>query len=83
MRIKEAFGINDAFLQYLTQFNLIIPDDCQLRTTVFQKCVKLNTKIDSEVSARTIGTVAGHTTAVVGSLTRKVHQLENLFRVQT
>ncbi|CAF2985262.1 unnamed protein product [Rotaria sp. Silwood2] len=65
--IKEAFGINDAFCQYLTQFNLIIQNDSHLQTSVFKKYVVVKAKTDSEVSARTIGTVTGHTAAVVGS----------------
>ncbi|CAF4019475.1 unnamed protein product [Rotaria sordida] len=66
-KIREAFGINDDFGQYLLQFNLII-DNGLLQTSVFRKYVKVQEiKKDSKLDAKAIGTAAGYATAVVGT----------------
>ncbi|CAF4437017.1 unnamed protein product, partial [Rotaria sp. Silwood2] len=66
-KIREAFGINEDFGQYLIQFNLTI-DDGLLQTSVFRKYVKTHeTKKELKLDAKAIGTAAGYTTAVVGT----------------
>ncbi|UJR07860.1 hypothetical protein I4U23_012143 [Adineta vaga] len=65
--IEDAYGIDKLFLQYITDCNLTIDDGSHLKTSVFKDCVKTETKIDSDVSVRTIGTIAGQTAAVAGS----------------
>ncbi|CAF3703825.1 unnamed protein product [Rotaria sp. Silwood1] len=66
-KIREAFGINDDFSQYLIQFNLTI-EDGSLQTSVFRTYVATQeTKKKPKFDAKAIGTVAGHTTAVVGT----------------
>ncbi|CAF4284436.1 unnamed protein product [Rotaria sp. Silwood2] len=65
--IREAFGINDEFGQYLNQFNLTIDNDL-LQTSVFRKYIKTQEmKKESKLDAKAIGTAAGHATAVVGT----------------
>jgi GTPase SAR1 family protein len=58
--IRDAFGIDDALRQYLTQFHLII-DNYKLRTSVFEDCVEVRElQNNSKVDKKWIGRVAGY-----------------------
>jgi len=64
--IRDAFGIDDTLLQYLTQFHLIIYN-YKLQTSVFDGCVEIReSQNNSKLDAKWVGRVAG-TALVVSS----------------
>ena len=64
--IRKAFGIDDNFRQYLSQFHLIIYN-YKLQTSVFETCVEVKElQNNSKLDAKWVGRAAG-TALVVGS----------------
>jgi GTPase SAR1 family protein len=70
--IREAFGINDTLLQYITQFHLIIYN-YKLQTSIFEKCVEIKAvQNNSKLDARWVGRAAGTALVVGGGFTEDI-----------
>jgi GTPase SAR1 family protein len=70
--IRDAFGIDETFRQYLKQFHLIIYN-YKLQTSVFEDCVEIKeSQIKSKLDAKWVGRTAGTALIVGGALTDDV-----------
>jgi hypothetical protein len=70
--IRDAFGIDEIFRQYLIQFNLVIYN-YKLQTSVFEECVEIReSQIKSKLDAKWVGRTAGTALIVGGALTDDV-----------
>jgi energy-coupling factor transporter ATP-binding protein EcfA2 len=73
-RIRDAFGIDDALRQYLTQFHLIIYN-YKLQTSQFKDCVEIKElHIDSKLDTKWVGRAAGTALLVSGGFTDEILQ---------
>ncbi len=70
--IRDAFGIDENFRQYLKQFHLIIYN-YKLQTSVFEDCVEIKeSQRKLELDAKWVGSTAGAALIVGGALTDDV-----------
>jgi hypothetical protein len=70
--IRDAFGIDETFRQYLIPFHLIIYN-YKLQTSVFEDCVEIKeSQIKSKLDAKWVGRTAGTALIVGGALTDDV-----------
>jgi GTP-binding protein EngB required for normal cell division len=65
--IRDAFGIDETFCQYLKQFHLIIYN-YKLQTSVFEDCVEIKeSQMKSKLDAKWVGRTAGAALIVGGA----------------